>query len=104
MRRTRRRAVSDDHVKETQRFSPIIYEDDGEVSQDFEKGMEWAVEAIGEMLGVSANDYSWDAATEEWEGDVRAVMGNMLTAALGEEWGQNPTKEIDALHAADDHA
>ena len=73
-------------------ISEISYDQDGEVSTDFEKGMEWAVEAIGEMLGVSANDYSWDAANEEWEGDVRAVMGNMLTAALGEDWKPRPRK------------
>lgn len=63
-----------------------FFDNNGEPCGSFETGMEWAVETIGEMLGVSANDYSWDAATEEWEGDVRAMMCNMLTAALGDDW------------------
>ena len=67
-------------------ISKLIFGPDGEPAGTFEQGVEWAVEAIGEMLGVSANDYSWDAATEEWEGDVHAVMCNMLTAAFGENW------------------
>ncbi len=66
-------------------ISKIAFDDNGEPLGSFEQGMEWTVEAIGELLGVTANDYSWDAATEEWEGDVRAVICNMLVAALGEE-------------------
>jgi len=66
--------------------SKLSFDNNGEPLGSFEDGMEWAVEAIGEMLGVSANDYSWDAATEEWEGDVKDVMCSMLSAALGETW------------------
>ena len=66
-------------------ISQIEMGPDGEPYGTFEDGAEWAIEAMGEILGVDANAYSWDAATEEWEGDVRAVMHNMLYAALGEE-------------------
>ena len=75
-------------------IAKLAFDNQGEPVGSFEQGMEWAIEALAEELGITANDFSWDAATEEWEGDVRAVMNNMLTAALGEEWRQRlHTKE-----------
>lgn len=53
----------------------------------FDSGVTWAIRQIAVVLGLDCNDFSWDAATEEYDGDVRAIIGNALTAALGEEWG-----------------
>lgn len=38
------------------------------------------------FLGVDPQSVSWDAATETRDGDVRAVIGNILRAKFGEEW------------------
>lgn len=40
-----------------------------------------------DFLGVDANKVTWDAATETVEDDVQAVIGNILRAKFGEEWG-----------------
>lgn len=64
----------------------LVFDNDGEPIGTFEDGVNWTIEAIAADLGVGVDDFSWDAATEEWEGDVRAVIGSMLTAALGEDW------------------
>lgn len=64
----------------------IDFDDEGTPIGTFDDGVDWTIQAVAEALGVTVNDFSWDAATEEWEGDVRSVIGNMLTAALGEDW------------------
>lgn len=38
------------------------------------------------VLGIDPESFSWDAATETFEGDVRAVIGNILRAKFGEDW------------------
>lgn len=52
----------------------------------FDSGVTWTIGQLAVVLSVDCNDFSWDAATEEYDGDVRAVIGNAITAALGEEW------------------
>lgn len=37
-------------------------------------------------LDVDRGSVSWDAATETVEGDVSAVIGNILAAKFGENW------------------
>ena len=41
------------------------------------------------VLGVNPDDVSWDAATEELEGDVRSVLWNILEACFGEDWWES---------------
>lgn len=38
------------------------------------------------VLAVDPESISWDAATETFEGDVQAVIGNILRAKFGDEW------------------
>lgn len=52
----------------------------------FSNGVEYVIQIVAESLGVHPDEFSWDAATEEFEGDVRSVVGNMLTAAFGDDW------------------
>lgn len=61
-------------------------------TDDFHAGVDFAIEALAVALGIDVNSFSHDAATETFDGDVLAVIGNALTAALGEDW-------IDELHA-----
>lgn len=52
----------------------------------FDAGVDFAIERLALVLGLDVNDFSWDAATEEYDGDVRAVIGNALNARFGDEW------------------
>lgn len=61
-------------------------------SDDFHAGVDFAIEALAEVLCIDINSFSHDAATETMEGDVIAVIGNALTACLGEDW-------VDKLNA-----
>ncbi|AOX16951.1 hypothetical protein [Kozakia baliensis] len=53
----------------------------------FEKdeGANFVLEELCERLGVEEGAVAWDAATETWEGDVSAVLGNILEEAFGED-------------------
>lgn len=64
----------------------------------FDSGVTWTIGQLAVVLSVDCNDFSWDAATEEYDGDVRAVIGNAITAALGEEWSALRA-ELEALRA-----
>lgn len=61
-------------------------------TDDFHAGVDFTMEMLANVLGIDVNDFSHDAATETFEGDVSAVIGNALCAGLGEDW-------IDELHA-----
>lgn len=50
------------------------------------EGIDYALERLCEMVEVDPKNVSWDAATETVDGDVQAVIGNILTAAFGENW------------------
>ena len=50
-------------------------------------GCNFAMEQLCEFLGVNPRDVRWDAATETLDGDVQAVIGNILRAKYGEDWG-----------------
>jgi len=64
----------------------LAFDNNGDPLGSFEQGVDWTIAKVAETLGIGVNDFSWDAATEEWEGDVQAVICNMLTASLGEDW------------------
>lgn len=49
-------------------------------------GCDFAMTAICKMLKVDPHSISWDAATEELEGDVMSVIGNIMMAAFGDDW------------------
>ncbi|MDI7864333.1 hypothetical protein MRS76_20550 [Rhizobiaceae bacterium n13] len=50
-------------------------------------GLDFAMKQLCKLLGVDPQSVSWDAATETLDGDVRSVIGNILRAKLGENWG-----------------
>jgi hypothetical protein len=55
-------------------------------SEAWNAGCDFAMTHLCTVLKVDPNAVTWDAATEELEGDVRAVLDNILTAAFGDDW------------------
>lgn len=65
------------------RARPAEPDADGNLSE----GIDFALMRLCDFLGVDPGSVRWDAATETVEGDVSAVIGNILRAHFGEEWG-----------------
>ncbi len=68
----------------------VKFDEDGNPLGSFEEGVECAIEMFARSFGIDVNDFSWDAATEEWEGDVMAVIANCITARFGDDWHDIP--------------
>lgn len=51
---------------------------DNELECAFGEGVTYAIQIVAESLGTHPDEFSWDAATEEFEGDVRSIVSNML--------------------------
>lgn len=64
-------------------------EDDPTASTEWNAGCDFALTELCTFLGVDPQAVTWDAATETVDGDVRAVIGNILSAKYGEDWGPN---------------
>jgi len=63
------------------------WRDDPAADERWSAGLDYAMTQLCELLGVDQNAVTWDAATETLDGDVRAVLGNILRAKYGENWG-----------------
>jgi hypothetical protein len=63
-------------------------EEDADISEDgiWQSGVDTALIELCAVLGVDVNSFSWDAATETTDGDIRAVIGNIMRAKYGEDW------------------
>lgn len=62
------------------------WQTDPAASPAWNAGCDFAMTALCKMLKVDPNSVSWDAATEELEGDVMSVIGNIMVAAFGDKW------------------
>lgn len=49
--------------------------------------VDFALVQLCKVLGVDPEKINWDAATETFTGDVQAVIGNILRAKYGDNWG-----------------
>ncbi len=47
----------------------LAFDNDGDPLGSFEQGVDWTIAKVAATLGIGANDFSWDAATEEWDMD-----------------------------------
>lgn len=63
------------------------WREDPSSDERWQEGCNFAMEQLCEFLGVNPRDVRWDAATETLDGDVQAVIGNILRAKYGEDWG-----------------
>ncbi len=61
--------------------------DDPTSNPAWNDGCDFAMTQLCIFLGVNQSDVRWDAATETVDGDVQAVIGNILRAKFGENWG-----------------
>jgi hypothetical protein len=68
------------------------WREDPSSDERWNAGCDFALERLCGLLGVNPKSVSWDAATETVEGDVSAVIGNILCAKYGEDWG--PSVEL----------
>lgn len=68
------------------RSSPDIA-DDPTASAEWNNGCDFAMIQLCHFLGVDQHSVHWDAATETVDGDVQAVIGNILRAKFGDDWG-----------------
>jgi Lar family restriction alleviation protein len=67
--------------------SPDDWQDDPAADERWNAGCTFALDQLCKFLGVDSSGVTWDAATETVDGDVQAVIGNILCAKYGENWG-----------------
>lgn len=85
------------------RNEPQSASEDPTASKEWNDGCDFAMTQLCKFLDVEPRSVSWDAATETVEGDVSAVIGNILRAKFGEDWGPQcqavsvPTPPEDGL-------
>lgn len=63
------------------------WRDDPSADERWNTGLDYAMEHLCKLLGVDRGAVTWDAATETLDGDVMAVLGNIMRAKYGEDWG-----------------
>lgn len=71
--------MGDDDTERTWRNDPSA-------DERWNAGLDYGQTQLCKLLGVDPASVRWDAATETLDGDVQAVIGNILTACFGDEW------------------
>jgi hypothetical protein len=84
----------------TEPQSSSMASDDPTASKEWNDGCDFAMTQLCKFLDVEPSSVSWDAATETVEGDVSAVIGNILRAKFGEDWGPQ-CQAVSAQHRYD---
>jgi hypothetical protein len=62
------------------------WRDNPSADERWNAGLEYGMTQLCAVLGVDPKTINWDAATETLDGDVGAVLGNILCARFGEDW------------------
>lgn len=62
------------------------WRDDPSADERWNAGCDFAMLRLCSVLGIDPGSVRWDAATETVDGDVRAVIRNIIEQALGENW------------------
>lgn len=62
------------------------WRDDPSADERWNAGLDFGQTQLCAVLGVDPQQVNWDAATETLDGDVQAVIGNILTACFGDDW------------------
>lgn len=68
------------------RKDDIKYNDDPATNERWNDGVDFTMMQLRAVLRVAPEVVTWDAATETLDGDVRSVIGNILTKAMGDDW------------------
>lgn len=82
-----------------ERLSPDIA-DDPTASAEWNNGCDFAMIQLCHFLGVDQHSVHWDAATETVDGDVQAVIGNILRAKFGDDWGPANARSSAGIESA----
>ena len=61
------------------------WRDDPASDERWSTGCDYAMIQLCVVLGVDPKKVNWDAATETMDGDVQAILGNILRARFGED-------------------
>lgn len=70
------------------------WRDDPSADERWNAGVDFVMKLLCDYLGVDPAAVTWDAATETVEGDVSAVIGNILRAKYGEDWGPAAASKV----------
>jgi hypothetical protein len=62
------------------------WKDDPSADERWQAGLDFGLLELCAVLDVKPHDVTWDAATETLDGDVSAVIGNILRAKYGEDF------------------
>jgi hypothetical protein len=72
------------------------WRDDPSSDERWNAGVDCAMKLFCDYLGVDPSTVTWDAATETVDGDVSAVIGNILRTKYGEDWSPASPQEQPA--------
>lgn len=72
------------------------WRDDPGADERWNAGLDFGMMRFCEALGVDPKSVSWDAATETLDGDVSAVIGNILRAKFGEDFDRDSVSPCSA--------
>lgn len=72
------------------------WRDDPSTDERWNAGADFVMGQLCDYLGVDQSKVTWDAATETLDGDVKAVLGNILR----ERYGENGDPRSDAAEAS----
>lgn len=71
---------------------PVNWMDDPSADARWNAGLDYALVQLCRKLDVETHAVCWDAATETVDGDVRSVIGNILTIWAGDDWMDAPAR------------
>jgi hypothetical protein len=83
-------------------MEPDDWQDDPSSDERWNAGVDFAMKRFCDALDVKPDSFSWDAATETVDGDVSAVIGNMLRAKFGEDWDPDTATQPSGALKIDD--
>lgn len=77
----------------------VDWRDDPSADERWNAGCDFAMTMLCQVVKADPAKVSWDAATETLDGDVMAVIGNILTEGLGEDWPDRAPAEAGGVEA-----
>lgn len=101
-RQAMRAALSTPSETGRERAEPENWEDDPSSDERWNAGCDFAMLELCSFMGVDPHTASWDAATETVDGDVRAVIGNIIRAKMGEDWSPSDATQPETASSVRD--
>jgi hypothetical protein len=79
------------------------WKDDPSADERWNAGVDCAMKLLCDYLGVDPNAVTWDAATETVDGDISAVIGNILRSKFCEDWSPVSPTPSEPAQTTDRH-